>query len=125
MNVFWILFFAGLMQKKKKTDAKEGDNKKNDNGGGKGNVTVVLKADLHCDGCATKVIKCILSFDGRNLCLFSLLLCMHGKYSSIFMESEWNPRIAFPIPLTHNRLSDIYLFLICHRPQNFLFFLPV
>ncbi|XP_041990429.1 heavy metal-associated isoprenylated plant protein 3-like [Salvia splendens] len=34
--------------------------KENENGG----VTVVLKADFHCDGCASKVIKCIRSFDG-------------------------------------------------------------
>ncbi|XP_075513296.1 heavy metal-associated isoprenylated plant protein 3-like isoform X1 [Primulina tabacum] len=54
-------------KQKKNTDAKEGDNKKNDDGGGKGNVTVVLKADLHCDGCATKIIKCILSFDGVDI----------------------------------------------------------
>ncbi|KAI3461393.1 hypothetical protein Pfo_018056 [Paulownia fortunei] len=43
---------------------KEGENKKKENGGGKNNVTVVLKADLHCDGCASKIIKCIRSFDG-------------------------------------------------------------
>ncbi|XP_073022899.1 heavy metal-associated isoprenylated plant protein 3 [Primulina eburnea] len=52
------------MGEKKNTESKEGENKKNDNGGGKGNVTVVLKADLHCQGCASKIIKCIRSFDG-------------------------------------------------------------
>ncbi|XP_051113393.1 heavy metal-associated isoprenylated plant protein 3-like [Andrographis paniculata] len=33
-------------------------------GGGRSNVTVVLKADLHCDGCVSKVLKCIRSLDG-------------------------------------------------------------
>ncbi|KAL3629544.1 hypothetical protein CASFOL_026766 [Castilleja foliolosa] len=28
------------------------------------NITVVLKADFHCEGCVSKVIKCIRSFDG-------------------------------------------------------------
>ncbi|GFP82511.1 g-type lectin s-receptor-like serine/threonine-protein kinase b120 [Phtheirospermum japonicum] len=49
-------------EKNKKTNEgeqkEEGENKK------KNNVTVVLKADLHCEGCASKVIKCIRSFDG-------------------------------------------------------------
>ncbi|KAK4440701.1 Heavy metal-associated isoprenylated plant protein 3 [Sesamum alatum] len=54
-------------EKKKKSEAqqKEGaENKKSENGGGKNNVTVVLKADLHCEGCVSKVLKCIRSFDG-------------------------------------------------------------
>ncbi|KAL1544114.1 heavy metal-associated isoprenylated plant protein 3-like [Salvia divinorum] len=37
-----------------------GEKKEKENG----EVTVVLKADFHCDGCASKVIKCIRSFDG-------------------------------------------------------------
>ncbi|XP_011085142.1 heavy metal-associated isoprenylated plant protein 3-like [Sesamum indicum] len=57
-------------EKKKKNSngeaqQKEGaESKKGDNGGGKSNVTVVLKADLHCEGCVSKVLKCIRSFDG-------------------------------------------------------------
>ncbi|XP_011090035.1 heavy metal-associated isoprenylated plant protein 3 isoform X2 [Sesamum indicum] len=57
-------------EKKKKNSngeaqQKEGaESKKGDNGGGKNNVTVVLKADLHCEGCVSKVLKCIRSFDG-------------------------------------------------------------
>ncbi|KAL1558166.1 heavy metal-associated isoprenylated plant protein 3-like [Salvia divinorum] len=31
---------------------------------GNGGDTIVLKADFHCEGCATKVMKCIRSFDG-------------------------------------------------------------
>ncbi|EPS59630.1 hypothetical protein M569_15175, partial [Genlisea aurea] len=29
-----------------------------------GSITVVLKADLHCEGCASKVVRCIRSFHG-------------------------------------------------------------
>ncbi|KAL0460731.1 UNVERIFIED_CONTAM: Heavy metal-associated isoprenylated plant protein 3 [Sesamum latifolium] len=51
-------------KKNSEGEQKDGENKKKENGGGKNNVTVVLKADLHCEGCASKVIKCIRSFDG-------------------------------------------------------------
>ncbi|KAL0436928.1 UNVERIFIED_CONTAM: Heavy metal-associated isoprenylated plant protein 3 [Sesamum radiatum] len=51
-------------KKNSEAEQKEGENKKKENGGGKNNVTVVLKADLHCEGCASKIIKCIRSFDG-------------------------------------------------------------
>ncbi|KAL0460155.1 UNVERIFIED_CONTAM: Heavy metal-associated isoprenylated plant protein 3 [Sesamum latifolium] len=54
-------------EKKKKNsngEAQGAENKKSDSGGGKNNVTVVLKADLHCEGCVSKVLKCIRSFDG-------------------------------------------------------------
>lgn len=62
-----------MLQKNKKNigeqqKQKEGvENKKKENGGGKNNITtVVLKADLHCEGCVSKVLKCIRSFDGKN-----------------------------------------------------------
>ncbi|KAG8387615.1 hypothetical protein BUALT_Bualt02G0039600 [Buddleja alternifolia] len=50
-------------EKKNADQHKEGrENKKKES---KNNVnTVVLKADLHCDGCASKVLKCIRTFDG-------------------------------------------------------------
>ncbi|KAL2511226.1 Heavy metal transport/detoxification superfamily protein [Abeliophyllum distichum] len=52
------------MGKNKKNDGGvEEDNKKKESGGNN-NITVVLKADLHCEGCASKVIKCIRSFEG-------------------------------------------------------------
>ncbi|KAL3618514.1 hypothetical protein CASFOL_037596 [Castilleja foliolosa] len=38
----------------------ETDKKKKDNN----NLTVVLKADLHCEGCVSKVLKCVRSYDG-------------------------------------------------------------
>ncbi|EYU18793.1 hypothetical protein ABFS82_04G198900 [Erythranthe guttata] len=48
---------------KKKTGGQPPEN--GGSGGGKNNVnTVVLKADLHCEGCVHKVLKCIRSFDG-------------------------------------------------------------
>ncbi|KAL0370100.1 UNVERIFIED_CONTAM: Heavy metal-associated isoprenylated plant protein 3 [Sesamum angustifolium] len=55
-------------KKNNEGEQKEGENKKKENGGGKNNVTVVLKADLHCQGCASKVIKCIRSFDDDYGC---------------------------------------------------------
>ncbi|KAL8496549.1 hypothetical protein ACS0TY_020297 [Phlomoides rotata] len=59
-----------MLQKSKKNNngeqQKEGvENKKKENAGGKNNITtVVLKADLSCEGCISKVLKCIRSFDG-------------------------------------------------------------
>lgn len=56
------------MQKNKKNnkgEQKEGEKKKEESGEGKKNVTIVLKTDLHCDGCASKIIKCLRSFDGN------------------------------------------------------------
>ncbi|KAL7084939.1 hypothetical protein ACP275_14G253500 [Erythranthe tilingii] len=50
----------GEKNKNNQGEQKDGNN----NGGGKNNVTVVLKTDLHCDGCASKIIKCIHSFGG-------------------------------------------------------------
>lgn len=56
------------MQKKKKNE-----NEKNGEGGGGGGagknkeenpVTVVLKVDMHCEGCANKIIKCVKGFEG-------------------------------------------------------------
>ncbi|KAL0390072.1 UNVERIFIED_CONTAM: Heavy metal-associated isoprenylated plant protein 3 [Sesamum calycinum] len=52
-------------EQQREAQQKEGaESKKGDNAGGKNNVTVVLKADLHCEGCVSKVLKCIRSFDG-------------------------------------------------------------
>ncbi|KAL2541079.1 Heavy metal transport/detoxification superfamily protein [Abeliophyllum distichum] len=42
----------------------ENDNIKKKDNGGNDNITAVLKADLHCDGCSSKFLKCIRSFDG-------------------------------------------------------------
>ncbi|PIN09596.1 Copper chaperone [Handroanthus impetiginosus] len=55
-------------KKNNEEQQKEGaENKKKENGGGKdGVVTVILKADLHCQGCITKVLKCIRSLNGVN-----------------------------------------------------------
>ncbi|CAA0822905.1 Heavy metal transport/detoxification superfamily protein, partial [Striga hermonthica] len=49
--------FSPIMGEKNQKN-NEGDNKK------KNNVTVVLKVDLHCEGCTSKVVKRIRSFDG-------------------------------------------------------------
>ncbi|MQM22951.1 hypothetical protein Taro_056010 [Colocasia esculenta] len=53
----------------------EGGEKKKDEGGDKkkddGTITVVLKLDMHCEGCARKVRHCVKGFEGtapRCLC---------------------------------------------------------
>ncbi|XP_059659453.1 heavy metal-associated isoprenylated plant protein 3-like [Cornus florida] len=48
-----------------KKNKKEGEKKQNE--GGKkddGSTSVVLRIEMHCEGCATKIKKSILSFDG-------------------------------------------------------------
>ncbi|KAA8544118.1 hypothetical protein F0562_022130 [Nyssa sinensis] len=57
----------GKKKSKNGGEMKQNDEKKDNNGGGKkdgGSTAVVLKVDMHCDGCATKVKKCIRSFEG-------------------------------------------------------------
>ncbi|KAL1542702.1 heavy metal-associated isoprenylated plant protein 3-like isoform X1 [Salvia divinorum] len=48
------------MTKNKKSNGEEQSKKKES----AGNVSVVLKANLHCEGCVSKVLKCIRTFDG-------------------------------------------------------------
>ncbi|KAK0605325.1 hypothetical protein LWI29_025508 [Acer saccharum] len=48
----------------------EGDQKEKKDGGEnkkeaeKGPLTVVLKVDMHCEGCASKIVRCVRAFDG-------------------------------------------------------------
>lgn len=52
---------------KKKADAAGGEKKKDEGGKGKkddGPITVVLKVDMHCEGCARKVRHAIKGFEG-------------------------------------------------------------
>ncbi|KAK3205922.1 hypothetical protein Dsin_019968 [Dipteronia sinensis] len=48
----------------------EGDQQEKKDGGEKkkeeekGPLTVVLKVDMHCEGCASKIVKCVRAFDG-------------------------------------------------------------
>lgn len=64
LSGFSLLFQA--VQKKKKNE-----NEKNGDGGGGGGkkkeeipFTVVLKIDMHCEGCANKITKCVKGFEG-------------------------------------------------------------
>ncbi|KAL1551003.1 heavy metal-associated isoprenylated plant protein 3-like [Salvia divinorum] len=52
-----------MSEKNKKSNGEQQkeESKKKESGG---NVTVVLKTDLHCEGCTSKILKCIRSFDG-------------------------------------------------------------
>ncbi|XP_009600294.1 heavy metal-associated isoprenylated plant protein 3-like [Nicotiana tomentosiformis] len=48
-------------------EKKSGEPQKKEGGGGAkndGNLTVVLKSDFHCEGCVSKVVKAIRSFEG-------------------------------------------------------------
>lgn len=65
---FCSVFSFPFLQKdgEKKAAAVEGGEKKADGGGKKeeGPMTVVMKLDLHCEGCAKKVQKAIRHFEG-------------------------------------------------------------
>ncbi|KAK4265224.1 hypothetical protein QN277_026305 [Acacia crassicarpa] len=55
------------MGKKKKNQNSDGQTKENNDAANKGEnapTTVVLKVDLHCDGCASKIIRFINCFQG-------------------------------------------------------------
>ena len=52
-----------MLQKKADKDEK---NKKNNDGGKKEETptTVLLKVDMHCEGCASKIVKCAKALQG-------------------------------------------------------------
>ncbi|CAK9171428.1 unnamed protein product [Ilex paraguariensis] len=54
-------------KKKSKNEQKQSKNENKDDGGkkeAKQSMTVVLKVDLHCEGCASKVMRSIRGFEG-------------------------------------------------------------
>ncbi|XP_022948820.1 heavy metal-associated isoprenylated plant protein 3-like [Cucurbita moschata] len=57
-----------VQNKKKNQNEKNGDGGGGGGGGGKKKednpFTVVLKVDMHCEGCANKIIKCVKGFEG-------------------------------------------------------------
>lgn len=72
LSLRFDLNFPRFLQKSKKSNGEQqqkegggGEGKKKESGGGKGNATVVFKVDLlHCDGCVSRVMKCIRSSEG-------------------------------------------------------------
>ncbi|CAA7027751.1 unnamed protein product [Microthlaspi erraticum] len=62
------------MAKKKNNNNSSNNEKKEDGGGAKNNdsaaekktasITVVLKVDMHCEGCASRIVKCVRDFQG-------------------------------------------------------------
>ena len=48
-------------EKKQNADGGGGEKKKDDNP-----ITVVLKIDMHCEGCASKIVKTVRNFDGQS-----------------------------------------------------------
>ncbi|XP_019181721.1 PREDICTED: heavy metal-associated isoprenylated plant protein 3-like [Ipomoea nil] len=51
-------------QKAESGEQKKADGGKKEGGGGGDNASVVLKADLHCEGCVSKIVKTIRGCDG-------------------------------------------------------------
>ncbi|CAH9094547.1 unnamed protein product [Cuscuta europaea] len=45
-------------------EQKKSDGGKKDGSGGDTKISVILKADLHCEGCASKLVKIIRAYDG-------------------------------------------------------------
>jgi hypothetical protein len=55
--------------------AKKGDGEKKKDGGKDGSAPIVLKTDLHCEGCAMKVKKAIRGLEGTVDNNFSFYAC--------------------------------------------------
>ncbi|KAJ8543902.1 hypothetical protein K7X08_025520 [Anisodus acutangulus] len=65
---------------------KEGGENKND-----GHLTVVLKSDFHCEGCVTKVVKAVRSFEGveKVMCdTDSKKLTVIGKVDPVMLREK-------------------------------------
>lgn len=58
----------GKDEKKENKGEKKAENNNNNKGeakkGGDGPITVVLKIDIHCEGCALKIKKSVKNFEG-------------------------------------------------------------
>lgn len=73
---FLLLFFIhSFMSQQKQKNKTNDQNQKQENNEIKNNnnnkkedetkpTTVILKVDMHCDGCASKIVKCIRGFQG-------------------------------------------------------------
>lgn len=88
----------------------EGDNKKkggdNDGGNKKKNettsITVVLKVDMHCEGCASRIVKCVRSFQGLI-------------FFSTFLKSHFDFTMYQKVPIFHIQNQNVVKILI---PRN-------
>lgn len=58
-----------MLQKKGKEDEGEKEKSQEKNG-----ITVVLKTEMHCEGCATKIRKCVKTIEGIRLLSFPFAL---------------------------------------------------
>ncbi|KAG6415127.1 hypothetical protein SASPL_122529 [Salvia splendens] len=62
-----------------------GEKKEKDNG----RDTVVLKADFHCDGCASNVIKCIRAFNGvKAVTIDGQKITVTGKVDAVKLRQK-------------------------------------
>ncbi|CAI9768539.1 unnamed protein product [Fraxinus pennsylvanica] len=84
----------GRIRKNKKNNEadqkNENDNNKKKDNGGNDNITAVLKAGLHCDGCASKFLKCIRSFDGVKALTIdeSQKITVTGKFDPVKLREK-------------------------------------
>lgn len=85
-----------MLQKKK------GDGEKKE----KGSLTVVFKVDCLCEGCASKILKCVREFEGINIFpsfsdddnnkVWIFPVCeRHGFYLVLFLSGFWNISSVF------------------------------
>ncbi|KAF5751569.1 mediator of RNA polymerase II transcription subunit 12-like [Tripterygium wilfordii] len=54
----------GQKKKKNENNDSKADGEKKKGNEDKNPITVVLKVDMHCEGCAVKIIKCVRGFEG-------------------------------------------------------------
>lgn len=54
---------SGSVSPSQQKEGAKNEGEKNDEGG---NVAVVLKMDIHCNGCAKKVRRAVRNFDGTR-----------------------------------------------------------
>lgn len=65
-------------------------------GGGGGSITVVLKVDMHCNGCAKNVVKSVRGIEGERSKNLQLLIIF---FSFFFPGRRWPSSSSFLSPI--------------------------
>lgn len=103
--------FCGAQKKNQKGEGggeqkkADGGKKEGGGGGGDGGISVVLKTDLHCEGCISKIVKTIRACDGKNGSPLFTSVCFSSLLNSVFV-------IAFFVAL-RRECSGICSFSFC------------
>lgn len=93
-------------------DQKESQSKKNSENRGEVENTVVLKTDLHCEGCASKLIKFIRSFDGVESAMvaggqkITVVGSMDAAKLREWVEQKTNKKVELISPLPNNKSQN-------------------